>query len=318
VTIAERTPPSGPTLLSTDAQPFTLGTAQLGMPYGLTRPSAAGSAAGVAAILGAARDGGIVWLDTARAYGQSEERIGRWMAAEGASFRIVSKLPSLEAIAESEAAAAVTAALDQTLTSLGVASIDVYLAHRSADLLRAPVAAALREAREQGRISLFGASVYEPDEMAQVMRVEGLGAVQIPFSVFNRAFHDAGLIAAAAERGILVFARSVFLQGALLMAPRDLPPFLLGLAKPIERLRLLAAEAKITLPQLLIASVKQVPGIFSPVLGVDSASQLCELAQAIDGEVSHELLETATRVGRDVSRALSDPRRWPKTPPASR
>ena len=136
--IAECTPSvagkSRRTLPSVDAGPFTLGTVQLGMSYGLAKSSSAWSTSGVSGILRAARERGIVWLDTARAYGQSEERIGRWMAGEGVSFRIVSKFPSLEAVADSEVAAAVTAALDQTLTSLGVAGIDVYLAHRSADL----------------------------------------------------------------------------------------------------------------------------------------------------------------------------------------
>jgi aryl-alcohol dehydrogenase-like predicted oxidoreductase len=295
------------------AGPFTLGTAQLGTIYGLSavQPSTIGGAAH--SILNAAAKGGIVWLDTARAYGQSELQIGRWLGKHEHGFRIVTKIPSLAAVADAEAGAATSASIMESLRSLGVSSIDICLTHRSQDLLRPPVARALTEAQSSGLISLFGASAYSCEEVDALLSIHGIGALQIPMNVANARFRDSGLLARASQRGTAVFVRSVFLQGALLMGNGQLPAHLSALQSVVARLRSLADESNVTLTTLLMEAVRSVPGVSSLVLGVDSVQQLNELlAAAAAPPLDRDLIDAAFEAARGLPESVIDPRRWPR------
>jgi aryl-alcohol dehydrogenase-like predicted oxidoreductase len=57
---------------------FTLGTAQLGLPkYGRTNATGCPPEADAVALIRAAVDGGVKFIDSARAYGLSEGRVGQ-------------------------------------------------------------------------------------------------------------------------------------------------------------------------------------------------------------------------------------------------
>lgn len=294
--------------------PFTLGTAQLGLVYGLGTARSPLVAEAATSILDAAANEGVIWLDTARAYGSSEARVGQWIATRGNRYRIVSKIPSLAAVSKEEAGAMARRELNASLHDLGISRLDVCLTHHATDLLRPTVADALRQAQNKGEIGSFGASVYTVDDGKSVLKVDGVGALQVPFSVVHTVFRDTGFIAEAAARGITIFARSVFLQGALLLSAEDLPSHLTELASVNERLQQLANEARVTLSALLIAVVKGVPGIYSPILGVDRVEQVNELIVAANTSAPGvALIEDAFRTARGLSKNLIDPRRWPKT-----
>ena len=305
--------PAGPAAKTVrDAGPFTLGSVQFGQSYGLGAARSGLSEDAVAAILGAAAAVGVVWIDTARAYGDAEPRIGRWMAANGgAAFRIVSKVPPLTA--DADVAVAVTRSIDESLTHLGRGTLDICLTHRAVDLLNPAAAEALRRAQSAGRIGRFGASAYTAKDAAAALAVPGIGALQVPLSVVSAALRDAGTIERAARQGVYVFVRSVFLQGALLLPPENLPGHLRALEPTVKRLRSLAHEARVSLLGLLLGAVKSVEGVFSPVLGVDNVEQLQELASAgTNADLEPHLIAAAFQAGHRLPPELTDPRFWPK------
>ncbi len=292
--------------------PFTLGTVQIGQKYGLAQ--AQPDHEETMTLLDRAARSGIVWIDTARAYGAAEDRIGDWLAAGGKSFRIVTKIRPLAGGSDRVCADDAKASLEESLQKLRVSSVDICLVHRAADLRRPGVADVLRAARSDARIGAFGASVYTTEELEQVLAVDGVGAVQLPLSVVSGTVSDRAMISDLVARGITVFVRSVFLQGALLMPPDRLPPHLIRLAPVISELRALADTAKVSLPALLIAAVKSVKGVKSLVLGVESILQLDELVAASSvGHIPSGLMEAAFDAGRNLPREVTDPRLWPKT-----
>ncbi len=290
---------------------FTLGTVQLGQPYGLGSARMGMDSQFAESILDAAVTAGIAWLDTAQGYGESESRIGQWCVRHGARVRVVSKLRPLASVPDDEIAVTVRRAVDESRHRLRIEKIDAYLT-RAVDLTRGSVATALRRAQETGRIGRFGASVYTQEEVEAVLAVPGIGVAQIPLSVVSRSIMKQSVIAAAADRGVMVFARSVFLQGALLLAPSDLPVHLASLAPIVGKLRTLALECRVPLSALLIAAVRNTPGVYSPVLGVDSPDQLSELAAAAQVNVTSEAIEAAIRIGLNTPADIVDPRNWPQ------
>jgi aryl-alcohol dehydrogenase-like predicted oxidoreductase len=289
--------------------PLMLGTAQLSMPYGFGAARAAIDEPAAHAILDAAWARGIRGFDTARAYGEAEARIGRWLRRRKpapAPF-IVSIFPPL---GESESGDAVEAALAASLRQLARDRIDVYLAHRGSDLLRPGVIDVLRTLAAAGKIGAFGASIYGAEEGRSLLGIEDLTALQLPLHLANTAASDAGLLEAAARRGVAVFARSVFLQGLLLADPHALDRDFSAAAPALARLEDLARGAGTTRAALALAAVRALPAVAAIVVGVDSVAQLDETLAAHAAPVDRAAVSEALAIGRGFPPELADPRRW--------
>lgn len=295
--------------LFTTLPPLMLGTVQLGMPYGLGAARGGIDEPAAHAILDAAWARGIRGLDTARAYGEAEARIGRWLRRcrpSPAPF-IVSKFPPL---GESERADAVEAALLASLRLLARDRIDFYLAHRGSDLLRPGVLAVLRDLTAAGKIGGFGASIYGAEEGRSLLGIEDLTALQLPLHLANTAASDARVLEAAARRGVSVFARSVFLQGLLLADPHTLDRNFFAAAPVLVRLEDLARRAGTTRAALALSAVRALPAVAAIVVGVDSVAQLDETLAAHTAPVDRATVSEALAIGRDFPPELADPRRW--------
>jgi aryl-alcohol dehydrogenase-like predicted oxidoreductase len=294
---------------------LTLGTAQLGAAYGVANRVGMPSAAEAASILDAAAAAGIAAFDTARAYGEAEARIGAWLATRPGAARpvLISKFPRLPAGASAVRRAALEAAWRATTRALGIGRLDHYLAHAAADAADPEVVAWLTDKVAAGEIGAWGASVYEPDEARRALAA-GAQALQAPLNVFDRRFFAAGVLAEARAAGATLFARSLFLQGALLVAPAALPAHLAALAPALSGLGALAAESGRSVAALALAAVRDLPGVSSLVVGVDRAAQVPALAAAaaapaLDDRQRRRLAVLAAA----VPAAVLDPRRWPKT-----
>ena len=289
---------------------LTLGTAQLGLPYGQVVRSAPPDEDGALALLDAAWDGGVRAFDTAAAYGPAEDRIGAWRRARGQRPFLVTRLPKAE---DAPDAASILAACHTAGRRLAAGTIDIMLVHRPADAGLPGVVEGLRAAVDAGVVGRFGVSVYTPEEAGRALDIPGTGALQIPLSVADRRFVDQGIVGRAAAAGVLVFARSVYLQGVLLMPPAAPPAFLAPLRPLIAALGVLAREAGVAPAALALAAVGRVPGVASTVVGAADPGDLAETLAAAAETVPDEAVAAAIAAGRDTPEALLDPRNWPGT-----
>lgn len=291
-----------------------LGTAQLGLPYGKVNPSQPPSQDEAFALLDDAWDAGVRTLDTARGYGFAEERIGAWLQARGLPMRIATKpAPRAGEQRAAETARRLREELGCSCSALGVERVAVYLLHRGEELHFPRVAEELRKLTAELRVEAFGVSVYEPNELSAALAVEGLGTVQAPFSLFDRRIAETGALSQAAEKGVQVWARSLFLQGALFMAPETLPGYLEPLVSPLRQLRALASESGATLEALAMQAAGRQPGITGLVVGAHRPEQIRSLALALHAPVGDDVLEAALALGRGLPEQVLDPRRWPGT-----
>lgn len=301
------------TRLSFDPTPLTLGAVQLGMAYGVANETGQPSRQEAAGILDAASAAGIGVIDTARAYGESEARIGAWLASRGADVKVVTKIPAVPDAAPGERARYVAESLAASSEALGRRPLDLVLAHRAADLLDTGVRTALEEARATGLIAGFGASVYGPEAARQVIETVPIQALQAPVSLVDRRMQMSGMLDRAREAGVAVFARSAFLQGALLMAPARLPAHLSDLTPARAALDGLAGELGLTLHALALAGVRDLQGITSVVVGVERADQIAPHVEAMaTPRLPDDVLEEIARIADGLPEALIDPSRWPR------
>ncbi|HEY8274060.1 MAG TPA: aldo/keto reductase [Pseudolabrys sp.] len=293
---------------------LTLGAVQIGLPYGIANKAGLPTDLEAQAILDEALTAGITTFDTARAYGASEARIGRWRASrEGRDIRIVTKFPKIADVSEADAVAFVQESIECSRGALGMDNLDLVLAHNAADLLHPGVARALVDAQRRGHVRAIGASCYEPAEALLILKRLSVAALQIPMSLCDQRFAVAGVNEAAAEQGVTLFIRTVFLQGALLLSTSDLPAHLTPLAGPLARLDALAGELGRSRSELLLCAVRDRAAHASLLVGVERPEQLAVHVAAVSAlALPDAASKEAFACFANLPASVSDPRQWPR------
>lgn len=289
-----------------------LGTIQIGLGYGLNanRPDRAQSFR----LLDAAWDRGIRCFDTARAYGEAESRIGQWIRQSGRKPTIVSKIPRLQRIDPHDRLKSFNKYLDESLKHLNVERIDYCLSHDVLDFYESYYRDRLSKIKHQGMIGDFGVSCYTPTEAIKAIDLSNdIGMVQLPSSVLDRRAESVQLAMKLRKAEAIMVARSLFLQGTLLLPEHKLPPHLQSLAPSIQTLSAIAAEHDTTVQCLAIAYVLKQHADCCIVIGFRSSKQLNALDKLPDN--LDDLEEATNRLALEISPVpdrILDPRTWPK------
>jgi aryl-alcohol dehydrogenase-like predicted oxidoreductase len=280
-----------------------LGTAQFGMDYGISNRSGRTPESEVSAILSRAWEKGVRVLDTAAAYGESEEVLGRAMP-ESAAFRVVTKTPPLLGL---NGAPNIGQAFAEQLSRLRHKRIYGLLVHRADDLLGPwgdAIFAELRNLKKMGVVERIGASVYSETEIEALLGRFDLDLVQLPVNVFDQRLIGNGVLDRLKERGVEIHARSALLQGLLLMAPDAVPPFLRGLRKPIADFRAAARERGLSPLRAALSFVKNLAAVDVVIVGVTSLPELEEVLRAFEGDARFDAGALACADARLVNPAL--------------
>ena len=193
-----------------------LGTAQIGLNYGISNKIGQPSIEQAREILDTAYDKGIRILDTATAYGESEKVVGELNQNR---FEIISKLPDLSKIDYSENYNEVSVLLQKTLENTQQQQLCAYLLH-SIDNLKINGKALWRriqDLKEKGLTKKIGYSLYSPKQLDLYFDQYKPDIVQIPMNILDREFQKTGWLNKLKDNGVEIHVRSVFLQGLLLM-----------------------------------------------------------------------------------------------------
>lgn len=200
---------------------LVLGTAQLGMAYGIANRAGQPSEETARALVGAALAQGVHGFDTAECYGDSERVLGRALASLGAADQ--AQVISKGRLAGGNAAVAEKVAA--SCERLGVSRLAAWLLHDEKELTSwsDAVAAEATALKRAGTVGAFGVSVYHPECALRAVEELGLAAVQFPASPFDRRFLQPLVLNRLARAGTQLYVRSVFLQGLGLMSPDQVP-----------------------------------------------------------------------------------------------
>ncbi|MBA3766569.1 MAG: aldo/keto reductase, partial [Acidobacteria bacterium] len=166
-----------------------LGTAQLGMPYGIANLTGKPDRETAFAILEAAVEEGITAFDTAAAYGDSEAILGSFIEAHGlaSSIGIVTKV-------KAHAPDEIDRAIDSSLRRLRVSKLSVLLLHSMPDRESLfDIVERLAERVDDGQVDSVGISVYETEDALDVLRTSRLSITQVPTNLFDHRFIEAGV-----------------------------------------------------------------------------------------------------------------------------
>ena len=283
---------------------LALGTAQFGTNYGVANHQGQTSRQEAKNILKIAQSAGIRTLDTAVSYGFAEEVLGEIGIND---FDCMSKLPLLPKNV-GDIKAWVNAQIIESINRLGVSHLSGMLLHHPDDILGPKgneYLIALLDAKDQGYIENIGFSIYSPEILDKVTRVFWPDIVQVPYNVFDQRINTSGWLDRLVDRGTKIHARSVFLQGLLLMQSDKRPKYFDKWNKYLATWDDLVATQNISPMEYALNYVITDSKIDKVIVGVDNGGQLSELISACDLKVGREL---NSLVIDDLG--LIEPSRW--------
>lgn len=156
-------------------------------------------------LLGTALDHGITLIDTARSYGVSEERIGRYLSHRRSDFVLSTKGGYGAPGAEDWTGGAVSAGIDLALKAMQTDWIDIFHLHSCPKDVarREDIGLALERAKEAGKVRVIAYS-GEGDALASAVRDGRFGAIQCSVNIFDQAnLEDTLLRASHGGTGVL-------------------------------------------------------------------------------------------------------------------
>lgn len=206
------------------ARKIAIGTAQFGLPYGISNKHGQTDRKEAEKILAHGYAAGIDTIDTAIAYGESETILG---AIGIDHFKVVTKLPRI-APGSTGVRSRLISQIEGSLARLKIGSLYGLLLHDPSDLLgeyAEPLMRALSDIRCDRLVRKIGFSLYDVDSIEQLCRVFKPDIVQLPLNVIDRRFYMSGWLERLHSDGVEVHTRSTFLQGLLLMREQELPKY---------------------------------------------------------------------------------------------
>ena len=301
---------------------LVLGSVQLGVPYGAANRTGKPTRAAALRLVTRAVDAGITKFDTARAYGDSEDRLGEALRTRKA-IRTITKLSPLAHLAPGatrrEVRAAVDTSIEESLYALRREQIDCLLLHRAAHMTAfgGAVWERLIERLEDGTVLALGVSVQSPEEATAALACSDVRHLQLPFNLLDWRWADAGIVENIRSRAqVTIHARSIFLQGLLAADDASIWPRIddIDAAALISTISEIARDfGRDSAADLCVAYARGQDWIDGVVVGMETEDQLDDnLRLFLRPPLSPaDCADVARRLPR-VSAQLLNPAQWPQ------
>lgn len=203
-----------------------IGTAQFGLKYGINRKKTRISE--IKKIVLKAELKGVKFIDSSPVYGNSENVIGDILKSNH-SFKIISKTISLDGRKINQKLIEdVKKNFYSSLKNLKQKRIHALLIHNSEDLFQENSELLYKEIKnlkDNKLITKIGVSVYRKHEIERILSYYDFDIFQIPCNILDQRLIFDGTLEALYKKNIEMHARSVFLQGLLLMEVKKIPNY---------------------------------------------------------------------------------------------
>lgn len=270
-----------------------IGTVQFGTNYGISNVAGKTSENQVNEILEFAKRNSIRYIDTAYAYGDAEEVLGK---NDIDFFKVISKyipITNVDMVSQ----------FNKSLNRLKISQFYGYLAHRPLSLIENNNLnwKKLIELKQKGLIKKIGASFNEVEEIQKIINAEiNLDIIQVPYNFLDRRFEN--MMKKLKSNGCEIHTRSTFLQGLFFCDPNNLTSFF-DEVKPV--LRSIQREKDFAIKLLKFVLNKEFIDVVN--IGVNNITQLRENIDSLDN-----IEGTLTELDISVSKPILMPTGWPK------
>jgi aryl-alcohol dehydrogenase-like predicted oxidoreductase len=294
------------------ASRLVLGTAQLGMPYGIANRAGQPDRKMATEIVRVAWKSGIREFDTAQGYGDSEDLLGKAFRALGITdqARVITKLVPETGPDDRDM---VRSALQQSLDRLGVGRLYGVMLHRESllDQWQAGLEDTCRQIVKEGLTEHIGVSVYSPARALQALLKEKISMIQLPANILDARFERAGVFEMARQKRKTIYVRSIYLQGLLLMQSNDLPRAM-EFAKPVlRRVEELSAQMGYSRQELAMAFAASAYPMAKLVVGAETSAQVLQNARFVNTCLPKDHVELIRDTFIGLDEKILNPAQWP-------
>ncbi len=259
---------------------LAIGTVQFGVNYGIANNSGKINYNEAKSILEYAKNVGTDTLDTAIIYGDSESTLGI-IGVE--NWNVVSKIPPLPNDC-ADVTSWLTECITGSLERLKLNQLYALLLHNANDLLSSHgdiIYNTLKEFKEKGIVVKIGVSIYNPEQLEEILKLYDLDIIQAPMNILDRRLVNSGWLKKLKQMNIEVHIRSIFLQGLLLMEPDLRPNYFNKWNLLWFECENIIKEKKISRLELCIRYILSFKEINKIVIGLDSLKHFKEIYNTI-------------------------------------
>ena len=199
-----------------------IGTAQFGLDYGIANSVGKMKINEIKKIINYARNNNIKNIDTAHAYGDSEQRLGKVGIKD---FNVIIKLPATKPTYPYDKW--VKKSLNSSFKKLKINKADTVLIHNAKFLLNPrmgiKIYKELKKYKNKNIINNIGVSLYSISDLKKIIKKYQIDTVLISLNIFDQRILNKEIINILKKKQIKIYTRSTFLQGLLLMPKDKLP-----------------------------------------------------------------------------------------------
>tara|TARA_B100000965_G_C19574232_1_gene750565 strand:+ start:410 stop:1300 length:891 start_codon:yes stop_codon:yes gene_type:complete len=292
-----------------------LGSAQFGLDYGITNSNGKVPEQNVKDLINIALSNGINLIDTASCYGSAEKVLGISLPKND-KFKISTKLPPQlsDYFVKSDIEKWENTLL-MSCKNIRKKSLDSFLIHNTNDLKKPGskyLVDWLINIKERGLVKRLGVSIYEANDLFDIPR-DLLDLVQLPLSIYDQRLIKDGTIENLNNQGIAIHARSLYLQGLILLPTSKWPPWVkkssLIQQKKLEEL---AKTKCCELIDLAIGFAKTQGSLEAIIVGICNKYQLYNLLNAWGKQNPWLENQKEWEDWSSDDKDLIDPRKWQK------
>ncbi|MCU7834980.1 MAG: aldo/keto reductase [gamma proteobacterium symbiont of Taylorina sp.] len=251
-----------------------LGTAQFGKHYGIANTSGQVAPDEIKKILSIAYQHNIKSLDTASIYGNSEEILGTIGVKQWDVITKESYVPK----GELDINYWLERSFRKTLSKLSLDRIYALLIHEAEELFGKNadnIYSSYLKLKSTGLVKKIGVSVYSVEQVEFILANFDIDLIQFPLNVLDRRMIESGVFEQLKHKKIEVHARSIFLQGLLLMKKR--PKYFNQWKSLFNRWHIWLKENNYSSYQACLNYALSMPEVNKIIIGIDSYLQLEEL-----------------------------------------
>ena len=287
--------------MSSLAKKLAIGSVQFGLDYGIANQNGQVNADGIHFILDLAFENNITTLDTAKAYGESEESIGKYLKKTKKIWSVITKV--------SDCNQSIIEQIKDSIEKLTVRPT-IVLAHSTNLFLDPRFQSEVQEAKDNELIHSIGVSLYNEKEINQVLESElKPEVVQLPMNILDSRLYRHGALGNLFEKGIEIHVRSAFLQGLFYLDESKLNRQFSDAVPYLIKLQSIARKANLTLAELSLLWLIGLEQVSKVVIGVDNASQLKSHIKTLKKNVDDYILEEALNIHYENENVLN-PSLW--------
>jgi len=294
---------------------LVLGTAQLGLDYGIANTVGKPTKKQAIEIIKYAVENGINYFDTAYSYGNSEIIICKFLNTYKSyknKINIITKMVPLnkEKSDENE----INYRFFESLNRLGQKSIYCYMIHdyndikNNCDLIND----IFLKLKEEGYIKKIGVSVYDKNQIDYLLKNFNFDLIQLPVSVFDQRLLENNVLSELKKRKKDIYARSVFLQGLVFFNENNLPLKFTSVKKHFKKLNGVSLKNKLSKEEIALLFVNSIKEIDKIIIGVETIEQLKKNIETLNKlKCFYKLKSIISFKNLSIKNInIIDPRRW--------